>query len=61
MKGMISESKEMIKRKDGSYSKRGLWDNLRKKEAENKKSGIKPKSPTKDMLTQEKNIKSKEK
>ena len=51
----------MIKRKDGSYSKRGLWDNLRKKEAENKKSGIKPKSPTKDMLTQEKNIKSKEK
>ena len=42
----------MIKRKDGSYSQRGLWDNIRK----NKGSG---KKPTKEMLAQEKKIKSK--
>lgn len=39
----------LIKRKDGSYSKRGLWDNIRA----NKGSG---KSPTKEMLKQEKKI-----
>ena len=50
---------EMIKRKDGSYSRRGLWDNLRKKAAQNKKTGAKPKAPTKAMLAQEKKIKSK--
>lgn len=44
--------KQMIKRKDGSYSQRGLWDNIRK----NKGSG---KKPTKEMLAQEKKIKSK--
>jgi hypothetical protein len=44
---------EMIKRKDGSYSKRGLWDNIRA----NKGSG---KKPTKEMLKQEHKIKSKE-
>lgn len=44
----------MIKRKDGSYSKRGLWDNIRA----NKGSG---KKPTKQMLEQEKKIKSQEK
>lgn len=49
----------MIKRADGSYSKRGLWDNLRSKAAKNKKSGAKPKAPTKAMLSQEKKIKSK--
>ena len=49
----------MIKRADGSMSKRGLWDNLRSKAAQNKKTGAKPKSPTKAMLTQEKKIKSK--
>jgi hypothetical protein len=49
----------MIKRADGSYSKRGLWDNLRSKAAQNKKTGAKPKAPTKAMLTQEKKIKSK--
>ena len=48
----------MLKRADGSYSKRGLWDNLRSKAAENKKTGAKPKAPTKAMLTQEKKIKS---
>jgi hypothetical protein len=43
--------KEMIKRKDGSYSQRGLWDNIRA----NRGSG---KKPTAEMLKQEKKIKS---
>ena len=46
--------KEMIKRKDGSTSQRGLWDNIRA----NKGSGNKP---TKTMLAEEKKIKSKNK
>lgn len=50
---------KMIKRKDGSMSKRGLWDNLRNKAAQNKKTGAKPKAPSKEMLKQEKKIKSK--
>jgi hypothetical protein len=41
----------MIKRKDGSYSQRGLWDNIRA----NKGSG---KKPTAAMIKQEKKIKS---
>jgi hypothetical protein len=44
--------KQMIKRKDGSYSQRGLWDNIRA----NKGSG---KKPTPEMLRQEKKIKAK--
>ena len=44
----------LIKRADGSYSKRGLWDNIR----ENAGSG---KKPTKEMLKQEKKIKASEK
>jgi len=44
----------MIKRADGSMSKPGLWDNIRK----NKGSG---KKPTKQMLVQEKKIKAKTK
>lgn len=44
----------MIKRKDGSRSQRGLWDNIRA----NKGSG---KKPTKAMLAQEKKIKAKAK
>ena len=40
---------QMIKRADGSYSQRGLWDNIRA----NKGSG---KKPTKEMLAQEKKI-----
>jgi hypothetical protein len=44
--------KPLIKRKDGSYSQRGLWDSIR----ENKGSG---KKPTAEMLKQEKKIKSK--
>jgi len=43
----------MIKRKDGSYSKPGLWDNIRK----NKGSG---KNPTKQMLEQAKKIQAEE-
>lgn len=43
---------EMIKRADGSYSKRGLWDNIR----DNAGSG---KAPTKEMLEQESKIKAK--
>ena len=41
---------QLIKRADGSYSQRGLWDNIRA----NKGSG---KKPTKEMLEQEKKIK----
>ncbi len=41
----------MLKRKDGSVSQRGLWDNIRA----NKGSG---KKPTAQMLKQEKKIKS---
>ena len=42
----------LIKRADGSYSKRGLWDNIR----DNAGSG---KKPTKEMLKQERKIKAK--
>ena len=45
---------QMIKRKDGSYSRRGLWDNIRA----NRGSG---KKPTKQMLAQEKKIKAESK
>ena len=41
--------KEMIKRKDGSYSQRGLWDNIRANIGSGKK-------PTKEMLFQQKKI-----
>jgi len=44
----------MLKHADGSYSKRGLWDNIRA----NKGSG---KKPTKQMLVQEKKINAKSK
>jgi len=47
-----AENGKLIKRKDGSYSKQGLWDNIRA----NKGSG---KKPTKEMLKQEKKIKRK--
>jgi hypothetical protein len=48
------KKKEMIKRADGSYSQRGLWDNIRA----NKGSG---KKPTAEMLKQERKIKKEEK
>lgn len=44
----------MIKRADGHYSKRGLWDNIRANAGSGKK-------PTKEMLKQEKKIKASEK
>jgi hypothetical protein len=46
--------KEMIKRKDGSVSQRGLWDNIRAAKGSGKK-------PTAQMLKQEKKIKAKSK
>jgi len=46
--------KEMIKRADGSYSQRGLWDNIRAAKGSGKK-------PTAAMLKQEKKIKAKSK
>ena len=49
--------KELIKRADGSYSQRGLWDNIRAKAEKNKKSGRKSKKPTDEMLKQERKIK----
>jgi hypothetical protein len=42
--------KVMLKRKDGSTSQRGLWDNIRAAKGSGKK-------PTAEMLTQEKKIK----
>ena len=50
--------KQMLQRKDGSVSPRGLWDNLRSKAAENKRTGAKPKAPTAAMERQKKIIKS---
>ena len=45
---------EMLKRKDGSKSPRGLWDNIRAAKGSGKK-------PTASMLKQEKKIKAKTK
>ncbi len=42
----------LLKRADGSYSERGLWDNIRDNRGSNK-------TPTKQMLEQEKKIKAK--
>ena len=50
-------AKQMLKRKDGSISQRGLWDNIRAKATTNKKAGKKGKAPSEDMLKQEKKIK----
>ena len=50
----IVKNGKMIKRADGSYSQRGLWDNIRA----NKGSG---KKPTAAMLKQERKIKAKSK
>ncbi|MFO0449001.1 MAG: hypothetical protein ACK52I_10150 [Pseudomonadota bacterium] len=47
-------AKEMIKRKDGSYSQRGLWDNIRDAKGSGKK-------PTPEMLKQERKIKARKK
>lgn len=45
-------AKQMIKRKDGSTSQRGLWDNLRAAKGSGKK-------PSPEMLKQERKIKNK--
>lgn len=50
---MLERGGQMIKRADGSYSRRGLWDNIRA----NAGSG---KTPTKQMLEQERKLKSKQ-
>lgn len=50
--GTYGKGGNMIKRADGSYSQRGLWDNIRA----NKGSG---KKPTKEMLAQERKINNK--
>lgn len=42
--------KKLIKRADGSYSQRGMWDNIRAAKGSGKK-------PTKEMLKQERKIK----
>lgn len=52
---------KLIKRKDGTKSRRGLWDNIRAKAQKNKRLGKKGKKPTKEMLEQEARIKSKTK
>lgn len=53
-KGSTLKAGGMIKRADGSYSRKGLWDNIRA----NRGSG---KKPTKQMLQQERKIKAKSK
>jgi hypothetical protein len=54
MQDLYGKGGQMIKRADGSYSRRGLWDNIRA----NRGSG---KKPTKEMLEQERKIKAEEK
>lgn len=53
--------KQMIKRADGSYSQRGLWDNIRAAAKRNKAAGKPGKKPTAAMLKQERKIKAKSK
>jgi hypothetical protein len=45
---------KLLKRKDGTYSRRGLWDNIRANIGSGKK-------PTAEMLKQERKIKRTEK
>jgi hypothetical protein len=45
---------KLIKRADGTYSKRGMWDNIRKRKGSGKK-------PTPEMLEQERKIKAADK
>ena len=54
VKKQKSGGKTMLKRADGSYSQRGLWDNIRAAKGSGKK-------PTAAMLKQEKKIKAKTK
>jgi hypothetical protein len=50
----ITMKNKMLKRKDGSYSKRGMWDNIRAARGSGKKT-------TTEMLKQERKIKRAEK
>ena len=47
----------MLKRKDGSVSQRGLWDNIRAAAKKNKATGKSGEKPTYKMLEEEKKIK----
>jgi len=49
--------KELIKRADGSYSQRGLWDNIRAKAKKNERTGKKSNEPTEKILKQAEKIK----
>ncbi len=60
-KKMKSGGKQMLKRADGSYSQRGLWDNIRAAAKRNKAAGRPGKKPTAAMLKQERRIKAKSK
>ena len=53
--------KKMLKRKDGSVSQQGLWDNIRNAAKKNKAAGKPGKKPTAAMLKQERKIKAKSK
>ena len=53
-KGSTLKARGMIKRADGSMSRRGLWDNIRANQGSGRK-------PTKAMLEQERKIKRKTK
>jgi len=55
----VANKKPMIKRKDGSYSQQGLWDNIRAKAAANKKAGKQGKKADNKILKAAENIKSK--
>lgn len=46
----------MLKRKDGSVSQRGLWDNIRAAAQRNKAAGKPGKKPSAAMLKQERKI-----
>lgn len=51
----------MIKRADGSYSPRGLWDNIRAAAAKNRAAGKPGKEPSQKILSQAKKIEAEEK
>ena len=57
--GKAKGGKQMLKRADGSYSQRGLWDNIRAAAKRNKAAGKAGKKPTAAMLKQERKIKAK--
>lgn len=61
IKKQRSGGKTMLKRKDGSVSQRGLWDNIRDAAKRNRAAGKPGKKPTAAMLKQERKIKAKSK